>query len=159
MTSPSEKCDITTDERTIHGPISLGTLIRQLERVQFYSDNPGHQEGCFIQFDFGSFLPRSVHSYRGYYDHLAVSFETQYERNRRHDPSGKTSNSCRVPEFLQTLRNAIGQTFSGWKGGNYMMTAETPVWAASTGDATGTGIVGVQTDGSAFVILTTEYCR
>lgn len=58
------------------------------------------------------------HSYRGYYDELA--FETQ--------PFGT------VREMLDIARSAVGETYTGWKGGEYTMDEYTPVHLATIGD-------------------------
>lgn len=51
------------------------------------------------------------HSYRGYYEELAFEPES------------------RVPigTLLDTAQSAQGQTYAGWKGGEYTMTLNTPV--------------------------------
>lgn len=164
----------STDERfsesdfTIFGPLKLGALIRELERLQTYDSSHGGDapklEGRFLQFDFAALHPHGLHSYRGYYDHLAVGYESSHERNVRFQRSGligerQAAPSCRVPEFLKALKNAIGGTYTGWKGGEYTMDEETPIWVADSGDATGTGITGIQLESDYLVILKTEYCR
>lgn len=84
-----------------------------------------------VYFEFGHAIPTSFASYRGYYDHLAVGF-TDDESKRV---------TFRV--FLERLNGAIGQRFSGWKGGEFAMTPESPVWVANRGDNPGTMIVGI----------------
>lgn len=51
------------------------------------------------------------HSWRGSYDELAF------------EPVDDTT----VGEMLAEARSAIGQTYDGWKGGDYLMTLNTPV--------------------------------
>lgn len=58
------------------------------------------------------------HSYRGYYSDLAL------------EPSPQTS-TC--GELLMLLQSALGQTFDGYKGGDFVMGPETPLWLASYG--------------------------
>lgn len=60
----------------------------------------------------------SAHSYRGYYSDLA--FE-QSEGTRM------------AAELLAECKAAMGQVFCGYKGGDYVMGALTPVWVASYG--------------------------
>lgn len=60
----------------------------------------------------------SAHSYRGYYSDLA--FE-QGEGTRK------------AAELLSECRAAMGKVFCGYKGGDYVMGALTPVWLASYG--------------------------
>lgn len=60
----------------------------------------------------------SPHSYRGYYSDLA--FE-QHEGVRR------------VSELLDECRAAMGEVFIGYKGGEFIMGRNTPVWIAEYG--------------------------
>jgi len=75
---------------------------------------------------------REPHSYRGYYEDLA--FE-QEEGTRT------------VGELLTDCKNAMGQVFHGYKGGDFVMGALTPVWVASWGHC-GKKLMGIMTDGS-----------
>ena len=59
----------------------------------------------------------SPHSYRGYYCDLA------FERCER-----KT-----VRETIQMLRECLGEKFEGYKGGDFYMTKNTPIWIAQYG--------------------------
>jgi len=57
------------------------------------------------------------HSYRGYYNELA--FEPQKD--------------VTVAEMLEAAREARGSTYTGWKGGDFEMGKNTPVWLAERG--------------------------
>lgn len=57
------------------------------------------------------------HSYRGYYTDLAF------------EPKVDTT----AGEMLACARSALGQTFSGYKGGDYTMGGYTDVWLAYMG--------------------------
>lgn len=57
------------------------------------------------------------HSYRGYYDQVAVSVRDD----------GQT-----VAEMRRTVADCL-DTFTGWKGGEFTMDADTPVWVAEPG--------------------------
>lgn len=59
-----------------------------------------------------------AHSYRGYYTDLAFEHE---EGTRR------------AAELLAECKGAMGQVFEGYKGGDFVMGALTPVWVASYG--------------------------
>lgn len=72
------------------------------------------------------------HSYRGYYEDLA--FE-QGEGTRT------------VGELLADCKAAMGQVFQGYKGGDFVMGALTPVWVASWGDC-GKKLIAIGTNGS-----------
>jgi len=57
------------------------------------------------------------HSYRGYYDELAF------------EPAVNVT----VAEMLADAKSVHGQTFEGWKGGEYTYSDHTPVWLAMQG--------------------------
>lgn len=61
---------------------------------------------------------RGAHSYRGYYSDLA------FEQNEGTRPA---------VDLLAECEAAMGQVFCGYKGGNYVMGALTPVWVAEYG--------------------------
>ncbi len=93
----------TTARAIEPGHLLLGELITELEKV-----NPDLR----VVRGFG---PAS--SYRGYYDHVAFA------------PAPNTL----VGDMLRDARFALGNIFSGWKGGEFNMTAYTPVWLANRG--------------------------
>lgn len=70
-------------------------------------------------------------SYRGYYSDLAF------------EPSkGKKT----VAKILKECGAAMGTVFTGYKGGDYVMGANTPLWLACYG-LCGKKIIGINTDG------------
>lgn len=113
--------------------LTLGELITKLSKCK---------QDETVRFDFGGFVPDLVRSYRGYYDHLALGF----------------TNECAptVADVLGRLRAAVGATFQGYKGGDYVMTAETPMWAANNGETGDTAITGVEAH-SWTVVMTTRF--
>lgn len=115
-------------------PLALGELIDKLK-----GEDPEEE----VRFDFGGFIPRNLGSYRGSYDQLALGYDDKWQE------------PMTVGELQVELRQAVGRTYEGYKGGDYEMTRTTPVWAASSGDSWGTGIVGVRRD--TWVILETVY--
>lgn len=62
---------------------------------------------------------RDPHSYRGYYSDLA------FERSDDTRPAS---------ELLAVCKAAMGQVFEGYKGGDFVMGALTPVWVAHYGN-------------------------
>lgn len=72
------------------------------------------------------------HSYRGYYTNLAFNPST-----------------CRVPvgQLLESCRGLIGETFEGYKGGEYTMDRSTPLWISDYGTV-GERIMAINLDGS-----------
>lgn len=117
------------------GPqITLGRLIELLEQ---------RPQDETVRFDFEHMHPDDLTSYRGFYEDLAVSFTDEGE-----PPT--------VEWMLAKLRGAVGESFSGWKGGRYRMQEGTPLWVARPGNAGSTVITGIG-DCSFQTIITTAY--
>jgi hypothetical protein len=72
------------------------------------------------------------HSYRGYYSDLA--FERRAEK-------------ITVKDALTMCRAAMGEVFEGYKGGDFQMGRNTPLWVASYGDC-GDKIMAIRDDGT-----------
>ena len=92
-------------ETTPFGTISLGSLIEELTRY-----NP------FNKVRFGIHAP---HSYRGYYEHIA--FEPTTEMT--------------IEEILNVAKSVLDEMFEGYKGGDFTMCKDTPVWIANWGSS------------------------
>lgn len=112
------------------GQLTLGELAARLEAA-----NPD----AAIQFEDGT-SPGTFDSYRGYYDMIAVN----------HGPP------CTAGEFLKRTNDAIGETFTGYKGGKFTMTRMTPVWVAEYSKCPGIGIVGVDTSEDTVILKTKQ---
>lgn len=112
---------------------TLGYLIERFERL-----DPDKS----VRFDFVYFKPdpKRVHSYRGYYEQLALGYSDDG------DPT--------VAQVLESLRNADGNTFTGYKGGEYTMHPGTHVWVANHNESGGTAVVDVRDDGWVVTIIT-----
>jgi hypothetical protein len=79
-----------------------------------------------------------LRSYRGYYEQLALG----------------TSDEMRtVAAVLADARAADGETFSGYKGGEYEMGRGTPIWAAEWGDTSDYGIAGARMEDGVAVLV------
>lgn len=74
----------------------------------------------------------SPHSYRGYYSDLAFELEGELRK---------------AEEILADCRGAMGRVFKGYKGGDYVMGARTPLWVANYG-CTGMKLMALREDGS-----------
>ena len=77
------------------------------------------------------------HSYRGYYSDLAF------------EPAAQ---DIKASEALMMCRDVMGKVFDGYKGGDYVMGALTPLWLANYGYC-GRKIMGIHSDG---VLITAE---
>lgn len=110
--------------------LTLGALIEKLEGV-----SPGYS----VKFPNGT-SPGDATSYRGYYSDLA--FEP-------------TDRDVTVGDLLDRAKTALGDTFEGYKGGDFVMDASTPLWTAPYG-ACGLAIVGFASDGVNTITLETK---
>ncbi len=118
--------------------LNLGQLIALLEAW------PDKADAC--RFGFGSLSPTGFDSYRGYYNHLALGFESAHTYP---DPS--------VATVLAWARAAVGKTFTGYKGGDFTMGLETPVWVANYSETSDTVITGVSDKATHQMVLNTAY--
>lgn len=59
------------------------------------------------------------HSYRGYYSDFALE---------------RRSEKIKAKKLLRICKESMGQVFEGYKGGDFIMYAHTPVWIADYGD-------------------------
>lgn len=72
------------------------------------------------------------HSYRGYYEDIA--FEP-------------TSKKVSIAALLKECESSMGQVFCGYKGGDFVMGALTPVWVANYGSC-GIKLISIRDDGT-----------
>ena len=98
--------------------LTLGGMIAALDKMP--ADMP-------IEYEDGGF-PSEPHSYRGYYSDL--SFETE-------------SGASTVAEISSMLKSALGETFEGYKGGDYTMGNDAPLWSSSYGTGSGKALMAV----------------
>ena len=110
--------------------VTLGELITTLRLC------PGD---CIVSFDHGNH-PFNPDSYRGYYSDLALE---------------SSINKITATELLEILEEANGKIYKGYKGGDYTMTDDTPLWNSKYG-CTGAAIVNVKNDGFDKLILVTK---
>lgn len=106
--------------------ITLGELIDAI-RLKAKRIEPSAK----IRFDFVYFYPNGLHSYRGYYDHLAFGYSSGGE-------------APLVSSVLRELESAEGADFTGYKGGEFTMHRSTPVWVANYNETGSTGVVDVK---------------
>lgn len=100
--------------------MTLGQLVDELEKAP---------PNCDIRFDFCDVIPGELHSSCGDYSEIAITPLDWRE--------------TKVGVFLASLRAAVVATFEGWKGGDYRMGRDTPVWVDEHGNWSGTAVVGV----------------
>ena len=125
--------------------ISLGGFIEALEGwcVLAEKENGGAAKtlGCHVYYDWASAVPSGLGSYRGYYEHLALGYTNE-------------DGTMKVGELLALLKEAVGKTYTGWKGGQFKMTRKTPVWIGNSGHCSGTTIKDISNQTHAAIIIT-----
>jgi hypothetical protein len=139
---------IRNEEFSESPQLSLGELIEQFESLDLRYDEKEYKR---VSFDFGSAVPTTLDSWRGSYCELALGYELSgYDRT---DDKHFTENSA--DKFLEHLKDTVGVTLTGWKGGDFLMDESTPVWVANPGNSGTTAVVGVHDAGWQIIILTT----
>lgn len=118
----------------------LGEMILKLEAISDKSKP--------LYIDIRDLRPMGVDSWRGSYCELAIQTEMIGSHNTdevekeypeygmtiwKTAPIGKENPT--VGEWIEVLKQAIGKTFTGYKGGDFLMGKNTPVWLAEYGDA------------------------
>lgn len=119
----------------IAGHLTLAGLISEVEECARGLDRPK------VYFGFGGFFPTDIASWRGAYDELAIDYVVNSRK-----PNG-IKEAPTVEDFLRMCRDAIGETYYGYKGGEYLMDGHTRVWVDKWGDATCTTVLLVETNG------------
>jgi len=123
--------------------ITIGELINQLKAIEL---REGDDEQ-YVIFDFGGYVPDGIDSWRGSYSELAIGHANKPYREYP-----------KLSDFINMLESAIGSTFYGWKGGEFEMNEDTPIWVDNYGEYTETVVVGVIDDGFR-IIIETRYIK
>lgn len=137
-----------------HRQWTIGDLLDALEALPLTFDTvdgPHPKEVCF---DFGQTVPGHLTAWRGSYREAALTFNDP-------DPDGYYGyHQTTASEFLAELQAALtpGRTYSGWKGGEYRFTRETPLWVAPWGQSSSTAVVGVRDLGYE-IVIDTDWCE
>lgn len=118
--------------------LTLGELILKLEPIV---KNQKEGDEATVRYDFEYLFPTSINSWRGSYDELALDFETHGEE-------------MKVSEFLKMLKDCIGKTFTGYKGGEYLMHEGTPIWVANYSHSGNTAVIDVVDNGYVVLLIT-----
>lgn len=105
----------------------------------------------YIQFDFGNLIPGQSYSYRGDYQDISFCFEEM----------GSQHGKDRVGILLKECEEALdGCVYEGYKGGEFVMNSNTPVWISPYGESSRTMLIDIKqrySGDDAFLILVTEF--
>lgn len=113
--------------------LTLGQLIEKLKKLD---------PDTFVTVDGIDSEIINPHSYRGYYEDLALETED----------GGTTT----VKSLLKILEMSLNTTFQGYKGGDYKMSADTPLWLSPYGSASNVAIMDLlkETSGRSVALQT-----
>lgn len=130
--------------------LNIGELLGLLKDIPM--DHNG--EPVTISFDFGTAYPDGLSSWRGAYSELAINYSLGgYDNNNASQFAHRD-----LKDFVEELEAAVGKEYQGWKGGDFMMSLETPLWVANDGNGGNTGVVGIRNNEYEVIILT-AYCE
>lgn len=124
--------------------LTLGEMILKLEHIQKMHEHSDRKDEATVYYDFEYFFPRRIDSWRGIYAELALDIQTH---------SDKTE-PLKLSEFIKLLKDADGSEFSGYKGGEFVMSKRTPVWVANYGNSGNTAVVEIIDCGYKVIIAT-----
>lgn len=117
--------------------MTLGEMIAKLDNIdQSYAIVIDH-------IDHGEVIPTDLMSYRGYYRDLAINYEKDYRE-------------VSVNEFSNSLKEAIGKTYTGYKGGDFIMSKITPMWVDGYGSSNGIAVSDIVVDKNKCIIKTVK---
>lgn len=144
--------------------LTLGQLIESIAAIPPNWEKASKGDTKDVRFDFGYFFPTRLSSWRGSYDELAIEYmdgdearELYAARQKNKVKNHKLIKEPSVTEFLAMLNDAVGKEFTGYKGGEFTMGLNTPIWVANSGDGNNTAVVGVIDEGYG-VIVETRWC-
>lgn len=125
--------------------MTIGGFIKLLEGLRpKQKETDLEPRGRYVRFDFGYAVATELDSYRGSYEELALGFDGRYSAEGL-----KT-----VGALLDHCRAAIGKTYVGWKGGDFLMREGSELHVANSGCTSDTEIIGVRDDGYFVDIVT-----
>lgn len=122
--------------------LTLGELILKFEPI--LEKQKERKEEAVVVYDFGYLFPTDIGSWRGSYSELALNYVAS---------AGNESQKT-VTEFIEMLKETVGKTLTGYKGGDFVMTKNTPVWVSNYGEACHTAIIDVVDNGYEVILIT-----
>lgn len=130
--------------------LTIGEFLALIKDIPDVDGN----ENVTISFDFGTAYPIGLSSWRGAYSELAINYGLGGYDNDNADQSAHRD----LADFRKELEEAVGKEFYGWKGGDFTMSLDTPLWVANDGNVGNTGVVGIRNNVYEVIILT-AYCE
>lgn len=134
MMDPQKMFDLmSAGERRVRScyHLTLGELLEALKDVS--DDLP-------VRLDCSEKGPGKAMSYRGYYNDLAfMPFK-----------------GITVGELRKEAEYALDNTFGGYKGGDYTMDADTPLWISAYGLVSGLAVIDIEATPESVVLRTKQ---
>lgn len=120
--------------------LTLGIMIQKLEPI--VEKQKERKDEATVFYDFGNLFPTEIDSWRGSYAELALNYTESGE------------SPMKVSAFLSLLKESVGKTFQGYKGGDFTMSNDTPVWVANYGRSGNTAVIDIVDDGYQVIVMT-----
>jgi len=120
--------------------LSLGEILEKVKDIINSKESETLKE-LSVYFDFEYLFPTDLDSWRGIYAEIALNYTSE-------------GTPLNVVEFKNLIENAIGNTYEGYKGGDFYMTESTPVWVANYGRSGNTAVIDIIDDGYQVLIMT-----
>lgn len=125
--------------------LTVGELLIKLEAIP----NDQKEERQVI-FAFEYAFPTGLASWRGNYYELAFTFDfPKYDSEK-----GSYTQAPTLSEVISWLKDCIGKQYTGYKGGEFIMEENTPLWVANYGNSGNTGVVDISFDDYEVVLKT-----
>lgn len=105
--------------------MTLGQFIKELEKFN---------QDSIVTLEPFELYPTSFDSYRGYYCDLALGYALR----------GEVGNCLYVKDLLKKAKECIGKEFMGYKGGEFTMSEDTPLWISNYGKVARTVIAEIK---------------
>lgn len=126
--------------------MTLGELIQSLQKV--CRSEAGRS--TLVSYTFGNFVPRGLHSFRGIHSELALGFvDGSYP--------GAGAQWATAGDLLDQCKIALDQRFEGYRGGDYQMTVDTPMWVSEPHSYTPVMLVDVVESKAGGVFIVTRH--
>lgn len=122
-------------------------MVTIIELVSMLSEYDENLEVLIDDVEAGYVYPTGLSSYRGYYTDIQIEFA--------HAKHGDI-NTTTVGNLISDLSEAIGKTYTGYKGGDFTMSKITPVWIDNYGRCRNIVVTHVDLDGMQVIIRTME---
>lgn len=123
--------------------LTLGEMILKIEPLLSKQESikKKYEHEAEVVYDFEYLFPRTIDSWRGSYAELTLDFNSEGE-------------PMTIIEFYKMLKDTIGKTFTGYKGGDFTMGKNTPVWVANYGHSGNTAVIDLIDNEYQIIIIT-----